>query len=345
MEKSIKHILVIRSSAMGDVAISVPVISAFCQQYPQVKITILTKGIYKPMFSHIKNVSVFPIDTKGRHRGVVGVVRLFYELGAFEFDAVADLHNVLRTNLLKVMFLTKKIPFVQIDKARREKKELTRQKNKIFRQLKPTYQRYADVFEKLGYKINMEKEYFAEKRELRDGIRRMMVEGKKKIGIAPFAAHLGKQYPFEKMKEVIEILRKKENLEIFVFGGGQREKELVGQLQCVGNLHSIVGRFGFDGELEIISNLDLMVSMDSGNAHLSSIFGVKTLTIWGITHPFAGFYPYGQDRENCLLADREKYPLIPTSVFGDKCQEKYLKAIETISVEDIVGKIYQMLGE
>lgn len=96
-----KHILVIRLSAMGDVAMSVPVITGIVKKYPQVKITVLTKAFTAPIFNNIANVSVFKADVKGRHKGILGLWKLYRELQLLQIDAVADIHNVLRSSILK----------------------------------------------------------------------------------------------------------------------------------------------------------------------------------------------------------------------------------------------------
>ena len=340
-----KHILVIRLSAMGDVAISVPVLSAFNEQYPDVKITILTKPLFAPMFAHLVNCKVFPIDLKGKHKGLLGLYKLYKELKAEKIDFVADLHNVLRSNVLKLLFRGSKIPFYQINKGRKEKKELTREKNKIFKQLKTSYERYAEVFGKLGFPISLEKLYLAPRRLASNEVKNLLSENKN-IGIAPFASHIAKEYPFIKLKEVIFKLSEcYPESKIFIFGGGNHEKSIVEQVSQLKNVENMVGKLSFSEELELISNLDVMLAMDSGNAHLSAIFGVVTITLWGVTHPFAGFYPYGQPIENALLADRQKFPLIPTSVYGNKYRYGYERAILTISNEDILSKIKEILDK
>ena len=340
-----KHILVIRLSAMGDVAISVPVLSAFNEQYPDVKITILTKPLFAPMFAHLVNCKVFPIDLKGKHKGLLGLYKLYKELKAEKIDFVADLHNVLRSNVLKLLFRSSKIPFYQINKGRKEKKELTREKNKIFKQLKTSYERYAEVFGKLGFPISLEKLYLAPRRRASNEVKNLLSENKN-IGIAPFASHIAKEYPFIKLKEVIFKLSEcYPESKIFIFGGGNHEKSIVEQVSQLKNVENIVGKLSFSEELELISNLDVMLAMDSGNAHLSAMFGVATITLWGVTHPFAGFYPYGQPIENALLADRQKFPLIPTSVYGNKYRYGYERAILTISNEDILSKIKEILDK
>ncbi len=87
-----------------------------------------------------------------------------------------------------------------------------------------------------------------------------------------------------------------------------------------------------------------MLAMDSGNAHLSAMFAVPTITLWGVTHPFAGFYPFAQQSTNALLANRENYPLIPTSVYGNKFPPGYEKAMKTILPDDVVQKVLEVVG-
>lgn len=333
------HLLVIRLSAMGDVAISLPVLNALTTQYPGLRLTILTRPQWAPLFAHLPQTTVFPIEVKGAHKGIIGLYRLFQALRKRGITQVADLHNVLRTNILKCFFAFTAIPFEQIDKGRKEKKALTRAQNKVFAPLKPSYERYADTFADLGYPIAWDKTYFSPKPTLDEEIKSLL-SPEINIGIAPFASHRGKEYPFELMKEVFAYLSQRyPNGKIFIFGGGEREKALVNGMPSYPNVVPMVGKLSFSQELTLIAHLQLMLAMDSGNAHLAAQYGVPTLTLWGVTHPYAGFAPYGQPQDYCLVADRAKYPLIPTSVFGNKYPEGYEKSIETISIQDILLKI------
>ena len=162
MPKTIKHILVIRLSAMGDVAMTIPVLRAFTQQYPNVKITVLTRGFFNPFFRDLPNVTVFSPDLKGKHKGIFGLLKLSRALAKLNIDAVADLHNVLRTNILKFFFFG--INVVQIDKGREDKKALINGKN--FVQLTTTHQRYVEVFKQLGFPLNLSKPSFPKRKEL-----------------------------------------------------------------------------------------------------------------------------------------------------------------------------------
>lgn len=340
-----KHLLVIRLSAMGDVAMTIPVISALVQQNPEVRVTVITREFFKPMFTQVPNVNVFAVDVKGKHKGIYGLWRLYKELKVLNLDGVADLHNVLRSNILKIYFNLGGYKFRQIDKGRAEKKALTSQNNKVFEPLKSTHQRYADVFSELGYAIDLDKVSLLKKRELPLEAKTLVLEEDVIIiGIAPFAAFKGKMYPIDLMEQVVSELNSDERYQVILFGGGNKEQQQLEKWESqFKNVTSAVGKLSFNEELALISNLDLMVAMDSGNAHLAALFGIPVVTIWGVTHPFAGFYPFGQDAENALRADREKYPLIPTSIYGNKMPEGYDSAMRTIHPTEIIEKIHLVL--
>src|SRR5690554_6917231 len=140
---------------MRDVAMTVPVLSTLLDTYPQLKITLLTKKAFMPIFEGMEGINLFEADVKGRHKRLMGLWRLYQELRPLKFEAVADLHNVLRSRILKKYYSLEGIPYVQIDKGRNEKQAMTRAKNKVFKPLKSTQQRYADVFAALGYPIEL----------------------------------------------------------------------------------------------------------------------------------------------------------------------------------------------
>ncbi|MEZ4809863.1 MAG: glycosyltransferase family 9 protein [Allomuricauda sp.] len=347
MDKKGKHtrILIIRLSAMGDVAMTVPIIRALTSKYPQLQFTVLTKKLFMPIFMGMERVAVYEADITNRHKGLVGLWRLYQELKKLKFDAVADLHNVLRSRVLQKYFALDRVPFEQIDKGRREKGALTRARNKNFRQLKSTHQRYADVFTALGFPIDLSTAKLLERRQLSEKVLRLVRQDTKKwIGIAPFAAHEGKMYPLHLMQKIVRTLNNTNKYKILLFGGGKHEVQQLEEFsKSSENVMNMAGRLTLDEELELISNLDIMLSMDSGNAHLAANYGIPVVTLWGVTHPYAGFYPFGQPEENALLADRDQYPLIPTSVYGNKMPKGYEAAMESITPDKVLEKITKLL--
>ena len=323
----------------------VPVLKAFTEIYPDIKITLLTRRFFAPLFNDLRNVQVFEAEVKGRHKGIRGLKRLSDELMELGIDAVADLHNVLRSNILKMFFKLQSIPVQQIDKGRKEKKELTRKTNKVFKPLKSTHQRYADVFAGLGFPLRLDDVSLLPKADLDKRIKGLAGEKKGSwLGIAPFAQHASKAYPQDLMEEVLQELQKEQNLKIFLFGGGPEEKRLLSKWEeKFPRAVNIAGKLTFQEELALISHLDTMLSMDSGNGHLAANFGVPVLTLWGLTHPYTGFRPFRQPETNSLLPDLEKYPAIPTSVYGKDIPQGYKEVMSSIPPQKVIGKIRELL--
>ncbi len=342
--KPIKHLLVIRLSAMGDVAMTVPVLKAFCNQYPEVRITILTKGFFTPLFSQLPNVSVHIAKVNGKHKGIFGLRKLYKELKANKIDAVADLHNVLRSKILKLFFKSAGYKFAQIDKGRAEKKALISAKKSTFKPLKTTHERYCEVFAVLGFDLNPNNTSVLEPMPMQESVLQLLGSKKRKyVGIAPFAAFEGKMYPPHLMEKVLSALDATNSYQIFLFGGGETElRQLSLWEKKFKNTINASQKLSFEEELQIISNLELMLAMDSGNGHLSAIYGVPTITLWGVTHPHSGFAPFGQPDSNSILADRTEFPLIPTSIYGNKMPKGYEKAMDTIHPQKILEKIAEL---
>lgn len=342
--KQPKHILVIRLSALGDVAMTIPVLRVFTQTYPTIKLTVISRAYYKPLFDGIPNLTFLEADVYGKHKGL-GLMNLAKEAKKLGIDAVADLHSVIRSKAITRYLNFSGITKATINKGRAEKKDLTRDENKIFKPLKSTHQRYADVFETLGLPLDLSTHQFPKKKSLIPKLSSFIgVEPKKLIGIAPFAAYKSKMYPRAKMTEVIKKLDAANKYQILLFGGGGEEKAILQEVESqFKNVNSSVDLFTFEEELALISNLDIMLSMDSGNGHLAALFGIPTITLWGVTHPYAGFAPFLQPDENQLLADRAKFPLIPTSIYGNKFPKAYENAITTISPEMIIENVLRII--
>ncbi|EIA09996.1 glycosyltransferase family 9 protein [Flavobacterium frigoris] len=336
-----------RLSAMGDVAMTVPVLRALVSQHPEVKITVVSRPFFKPFFEGIPQVSFFEFDEKERHKGVAGLLRLYQDLQKLDTDAFADLHNVLRSKVIRTLFALSGKKVAAVDKGRGGKKALTRTENKILKQLPSMFERHAEVFATLGFSIDLANPIFPKKAVLKEDITAIIgTKSQKLIGIAPFAQYDSKVYPLDLMRSIIEELSKNTNNKILLFGGGKKEIEILDSLSNnTNNVTNMAGKIKLKQELELISNLDVMLSMDSGNAHIAAMLGVKVISLYGATHPFSGFMPFNQPIENALVPNREKYPLLPTSVYGNKLVPGYEDAMRTISAEFVVEKIKEKLND
>ncbi|AWG23558.1 ADP-heptose--LPS heptosyltransferase RfaF [Flavobacterium faecale] len=333
-----------RLSAMGDVAMTVPVLRALVTQYPEVKLTVVSRPFFKPFFDGIPNLTFFAFDEKEKHKGLFGLVRLYRELNALQIDAFADLHNVLRSKVVRTLFGLSGKKVAAVNKGRDGKKALTRAENKVFEPLPTMFENHQQVFEKLGFAIDLTQPKSPKKAILSADLLKTTQGAENLIGIAPFAQYAAKVYPLDLMQQVINQLAEDPKKTILLFGGGKKEIEILATFaKEKTNVINIAGQFKFQEELQLISNLDLMLSMDSGNAHIAAMLGVKVVTLWGATHPYAGFVPFNQPLTNSLIPDRKQYPLLPTSVYGNKIVVGYEDAMRTIAVETVVDTIQKQL--
>lgn len=312
-----RHLLIFRFSSLGDVAMTVPVIKLLLEQHPELNVVVVSNSFMEPLFKEVERLQFYAADIRGRHKGIKGLYRLYNELkDSFSFDAIADLHDVLRTKLLRSFFFFSGKPIAVINKGRSEKKKLTRQKNKVLKPLKTTFERYADVFRSLNLSVILSAgEPIRKSASVPLPMKSLKQQGAFIIGIAPFAQYAEKTYPPEKMKEVIRLLLRHKEATIFLFGGKSDAVIFEQWENEFERVKSLAGKMTFENELEYIAALDVMVSMDSANMHLASLYNVPVVSIWGATHPYAGFYGWAQLPGNAVQIDLY---CRPCSVFGNK---------------------------
>lgn len=301
------HLLVIRFSALGDVAMTVPVVRQLAEQYPDLDVTVLSRQQTAPLWNGLPdNVHFFGADFKGRHKGIPGLKRLLDDLDYRRFDAVADLHDILRSLWLLRRFLIAGKRVAIVRKGRWQKWMLTHHLWKR-QPLMPMVQRYAAVFARLGFPLQINTQTINPNPTKRHD-----------IGIAPFAAHKGKIYPLEKMEQVVALLSPifaERNEKIYLFGAGEKEKAILEAWEKhYSNVVSLAGKHTMDEEIRLMSGLRLMLTMDSANMHLASLASTRAISIWGATHPCIGFLGFGQQLDDCIQKDM---PCRPCSVYGN----------------------------
>ncbi|RKS96540.1 glycosyltransferase family 9 protein [Chryseobacterium defluvii] len=319
------RILAYRFSAFGDVAMTAPVFREFLEQNPDVEIVMVSRKNFENLFSDIPNV-IFKGVNLDDYKGFFGLNRLANELlKEFHPDMIANLHDVIRTKILDKICRRKGMKVFKINKGKEEKEKLTDIWNLEKEQLKTTVERYADVFREMGFKVELSNRL------------RPNSSPKSGIGFAPFAQHKGKMLPLEKSYELARVLAQKHQL--YFFGGGKKETETLDQWEKeIPNTKSLAGKLSLTEELTKISELELMISMDSANMHLASLMGVKCVSIWGATHPYAGFLGFGQSEDDVVQV--KDLSCRPCSVFGDKeCYRGDWACLEELNIQKIIEKI------
>jgi len=336
----LRNVLVMRLSALGDVAMTIPVLYPVCRANPDTRFIMVTKAWPASMFhDRPDNLMVLGIDVKKEYNGVWGLVRLARQLRRqYALDAVADLHNVLRTRIIGLCMKLHGLPVVHLDKERARRKALIRHQSA--EPVTPTHDRYRRVFEQLGLQAPDDFTRLFDGKPL--PVSPIVLEkesGQRWIAISPFSAHDGKVYPLELMKQVIAQLRQHDNYWIFLMGGGKEEKialrKIVREHKQVISMAEV--KHGFADEYVLLSKCDVMLTMDSANMHLASLMGLKAIAIWGATSPACGFQGYGQDAHDDIQLDME---CRPCSIYGEReCRYGDYRCLSGIAPSQVVQRV------
>ncbi len=345
------NVLIARFSALGDVAMTIPVVYSVCIGNPGTRFIIITQKVASTLFINTpKNLVVLGIDTKTDYHGVKGMYKLKRELvKKYDIDLFIDLHDVLRTWILGSAFLFGGIKVMRFKKGRQGKHELTRKHNKHMLPLISSRARYREVFYRAGFSTDdLFMSIFGNKKatpEQYATISTPKQEGEIWIAIAPFAKHQGKIYPLQSMRKVVETVAKWPGTTIFLMGAGKEECEVFERwAENFDNVKNLATRRnGFPSELALLSNCDVMVSMDSANMHLASLVRLTVVSVWGATHPYCGFLGWHQEERNAVQLNLS---CRPCSVFGSKpCMRGDYFCLTGIQPQMIIDHIRQALAE
>lgn len=320
---------------MGDVAMLPHAIRALKEAYPDVKITVATRKLFEPFFEGL-DVSVLPVE-KSEYDGWKNIRDLSRKMRALGIDAFADTHGVWRTMFVRIWLWLHGIRTARIRKSRIEKWLRVGYDNSNTIPLKHSVVRYCDVFRELGFVFDNPTPAVKSPRPNPMGEKSGVW-----VGFAPFSAHQGKTYPDGLRQEAARLLAERFD-RVFIHSGGGKEAEFAQEMERkYPNITAVNGKVkGLGEEINLISNLDCVVSMDSLVMHLSSLVATPVVSVWGATHPKLGFLGYGCSAEGILQADMK---CRPCSTYGNKkCKYGDYRCIHAITPQMIADRVEQIV--
>lgn len=366
MKGDVKNVLVTRFSALGDVAISIPVLYCVCRTNPHVRFFFATRPLPASLFVNApSNLTVVPLDLK-KYEGAGGMRRLARELRReYAIDAYADLHDVLRTKLLRMFMRLAGVRVAKIHKDRAGRRRLTRARRKVMLPLSTSRARYREVFWRLGLQREDDFTSVFDEAAYRRGLVKELPEkpfmspapalfaaatppkeaGEVWIGVAPFAQHAGKVYPLQHLEQVVAELASRAGYKLFLMGAGAEESAVFAQWRAKYGeqlVNMAEKRLGLPAEMALLSHCDLMLSMDSANMHIASLVSLRVVSVWGATHPYCGFMGWHQRREDAVQLDMM---CRPCSIYGNKpCRFGDMRCLESLPPALVLRHIDTALG-
>ena len=340
---SIKHILVIRLGRLSSAAMSVHALRGLVRDFPEVRITVLTFRAYSPLFRGVEGLEFLFADEEC-YAGVAGRMRLWRQVQRLRVDAIADLTSstLSRALCFSPLFWRRKV--ARLENQRLEGKALTRKYRKVMVQLSPLASRSREVFASLGLPFCMP----APVRRTRTLEMPPIVEilaGEKSgkwVGASLLSNLHGTCYPLPLAAELIGLLAGRYE-KVFVFGEGEYQRQFCEGMQYLHqNVISVAARTSLAEQMDILSLLDAVVSVDGDVLRLASLVGTPVISIWGATHPFLESSGYGQDPQNAI---QRELPCRPCSTSGRRrCLFGNYECMHTITPEEIFRRVKSVTG-
>ena len=334
-------ILILRFSSIGDIVLTTPVVRCLKLQGDEFEIHYCTKKNYKSLLS--ENPYIDKIHVLGD-----SLNELVRSLKEEKFDYVIDLHNSLRSLIIKRRLRVKAHSF---DKLNFKKYLLVNFKiNKM-----PNIHivdRYMDTVKTLGI-INDDKglDYFyPDKDEVEKGwLPEAHQNGYSAVAIG--GQHATKKLTIEKLIELcakingpIVLLGGKEDkadaiaIEEFFDDteiGKRKEFFLENELNQKVKIFNGVGKFNLNQSASLVKYANYVFTHDTGLMHIAAAFKKEIFSIWGNTSPFFGMYPY---QTKFSVLEVKDLGCRPCSKIGfEKCPKGHFKCIKDQKFDFYLG--------
>ena len=326
--------LIIRFATLGNVAMTVPVVASLSRRYPNDRFIIASKKDLAAMFASMPNVSFLEVDN---HLNWEGVWDLWRQLRD-EVDAVIDLQNTTRSFVFGALMRWSGKRVTRVHYGRLHKRLIT--ELGIFKRQLPTeFERYQDACRRAGLETDNEFVCIPKNSAAAKMVtQRFGVKDGRWIGLAPFAKSKSNMLPYRVTKDIIEQLTQDKHTRIFLFGAGKVECEMLHQWsQVFPRTESVAGQLKLKEELELMRQLDVMICMDSANQHLSSLVGLRAISVWCATHPMIGFAGWKQNPDDII--QRHDLQCRPCTCHGTNHCRYGNYACRQIEAETIIQQI------
>ena len=295
--------LILRFSSIGDIVLTTPVVRCLKLQYRHAEIHYLTKPAFKSILEHNPYLTQVHVLDKPLLKKVM-------ELKQLGFDYIIDLHNNLRTRIIKSAM---DVPAFSFDKLNTEKAQLVNFKQNTLPQVH-IVDRYLDTLKSFGVSNDGQGlDYFIpEDVNLKDEVKQLT--SKPYIAVAIGAQHSTKRLPTQKLMEVCKNI----NTNIILLGG--KEDEQTGEeiaKQSGSHVVNLSGKLSLHQSALVVKLAQKVITHDTGLMHIAAAFKKPIISIWGNTVPEFGMTPYyGNYNINQQLFEVNNLSCRPCSKIG-----------------------------
>jgi lipopolysaccharide heptosyltransferase I len=309
MSEDLKNILIIKPSSLGDVALTLPALTALRVGFPDARISWLIRPEFAPLLQnhpHLDEIIIFDRKLLGKAlyspRAAAALFSLIRNLRWRSFDAVFDFQGLLRTSSLA---------FISGCKNRFGMKNA-----REFAHLLYTHKvvQDRDCIHLVDYFLKMIRTAGAAEPKAQfvlpvDPAAAAAISGKlaeRGVGsdnyavFAPGSAHADKCWPVERFAGLADNIHSQFGLSI-VATGTLKEKPVVDKLKMLAAapVANFAGLTNLPELIALLKGARLVVGNDTGPPHIAAALGTPVVVIFGRSNP-ARVAPYR--REHSLVA-------------------------------------------
>jgi heptosyltransferase-2 len=311
--------LILRFSSIGDIVLTTPVIRCLKLQYPDAEVHFATKKQFMVLIENNPYIDKFflleqPLD--------VFIKTLQNE----NYDYVIDLHNNLRTSIIKYRLGKKSFSY---NKLNFEKWLLVNFKINRLPDMH-IVDRNLKTIESLGIKNdNKGLDYFIPP-EQEINLENMVGKEQQFVAYAIGGQHFTKKLPIGRIIELCSKINKK----IILLGG--KEDEPAGEIvaHALGDrIYNACGKYNLNQSASILRQAEYVISHDTGLMHIASALKKRIISIWGNTVPEFGMYPY---QTEFSIIENKNLGCRPCSKIGySKCPKGHFKCMNDLELKNL----------
>lgn len=326
---TIRSVLVVRLSAIGDIVLTTPVLTELHRAFPQARIDFCTKAPFAPLVAS--------------NPAVASVVTPESNTPGTAYDLVVDLQNNRRSRAL--------IRKIRTTEARRYHKRnwkkvlLVHFKINVSEGYHSVVERYGEALEGLTPKISAPCALYPspEDRAFAAGA---LGSNAPVLAVCFGANHFTKRYPLDRFARIVELVTAATPARVLLLGGKEDEPEAQRLMALLpeaarSRVQSLAGKASLMQSAALLERSSLVLTNDTGLMHIASAFGRKLFVIFGSSVKAFGFMPWGAEYE---LFETPGLACRPCSHIGrGTCPKGHFRCMMEIAPERIASRIIKTL--
>jgi len=336
---------ILRLSAIGDVCHTLAVVQAIQRQYPDAEITWIIGKTEAMLMQDLPNVKLVPFDKKS---GWKGIFTIWKQLAHKRFDFLLNMQTAFRASILSLgIKADKKIGFNK-DRAREMQWLFTNQK--VEQTTSPHVLDGQMMFAKaIGVTDLTPKWQLPIPTETVEKAKQWLDPMRKNVVISPCSSKAEKDWLIERYADIANWLIA-QNINVILVGSpAKREQEMTAYIQHLApNVQNLVGKTSLKELAALLKLVDLVISPDTGSAHIASIQGTPVIGLYAIHNP-RRTAPYNAQQNVISVYDEavqdyygKSWQALPWATKAKSKTGENLMA--RISVESVKQKVVEILA-